>query len=247
MKPSHVLITRPEPQSADLAQRLQGLGVDILTLEVFQFRPGYPGVDFSSAWPHAVRRLAIFCSTRAVQFGLRQLPAGFLDGVEIAAIGPATARELERAGWTPTIVPESGFDSESLLGEEALAGRPGSALIFTAPGGREMLYQALLEREWKVQFAHVYRREPMALPASVRDALLASDGVISVWTSGSALQQVAGQMEPRAWSRVCAGAFVVVSERVADLAATFASGPIVVADGPGNVDLAAAVRALLDT
>lgn len=245
MNPSHVLITRPEPQSAELAKMLDDTGLRIIQWPVFRFRPGFPGIDFHLVWPNAHRRLAVFCSTRAVEFGLRQLPAGFLDGVEIAAIGPATARQLERAGHPPTIVPDEGFDSESLLSHDALGGHPGSALIFAAPGGRQKLYESLLQRDWKVQFAHVYRSEAVAPAAEILQEITSSEGIVSIWTSANALQEAARQLGPRAWARVCAGDFVVISERIGELAEAFAGGSVVVAASPANADIAAAVSELL--
>jgi uroporphyrinogen-III synthase len=245
MHPSHVLITRPEPEAAELAGLLAETGVQVIALPVFTFNPAHPGLDFHDAWPDASRRLAVFCSTRAVEFGLRQLPAGFLEGVEIAAIGPATARQLEAAGHPPSIVPEQAFDSEALLSHPGLAGRPGSALLFAARGGRQKLFVALAERGWQVRFAHVYRPEPLKPAASAIEAIMASRGLVSVWTSGNALQYLAQHMPEAAWARVCAGGFVVISERIAGLAAAYAQGTVVLTRGPGNPEIAAAVKTLL--
>ena len=94
---SHVLISRPEPEATELTQMISGLGLEVLSTPAFAFETAYPGTDLGTAWPVGERRLAVFSSSRAVEFGLRQLPAGFLDGVEISAIGPATATALESA------------------------------------------------------------------------------------------------------------------------------------------------------
>ncbi|HSM69816.1 MAG TPA: uroporphyrinogen-III synthase [Xanthomonadales bacterium] len=192
-----------------------------------------------------MRRLAVFCSTRAVEFGLRQLPAGFLDDAEIAAIGPATARCLESAGLPVSILPEAGYDSESLLDHPDLADEPGVALLFSAPGGRQKLCSELQGRGWQVRFAYVYRSVELDPPEQATREILASTGLISTWTSGNALQYFAQALEAVAWERVCAGAFVVISDRLAQQVAGFAGGPVVVSEGPGNPEIAAAVRALV--
>jgi uroporphyrinogen-III synthase len=242
---SHVLITRPEPESAELERLLEDTGLQVIRLPACRFEPEYPGLDFNTAWQPGMRRLAVFCSTRAVEFGLRQLPAGFLDDVEIAAIGPATARSLEAAGHPVSILPEAGYDSESLLAHPELADEPGTALLFSAPGGRQKLYSALQERGWQVRFAHVYRAVELDPPKQATREILASTRLISTWTSGNALQHLAQALEAAAWERVCAGAFVVISDRLAQQAAGFASGRVLVSEGPGNPQIAAAVRVLV--
>ena len=242
---SHVLITRPEPESAELERLLEDTGLQIIRLPACRFEPGYPGLDFNTAWQPGSRRLAVFFSTRAVEFGLRQLPAGFLDDVEIAAIGPATARCLEAAGHPVSILPEAGYDSDALLAHPELADEPGTALLVSAPGGRQKLYAALQERGWQVRFAHVYRAVELDPPKQATREILASTRLISTWTSGNALQHLAQALEAAAWERVCAGAFVVISDRLAQQAAGFASGRVLVSEGPGNPQIAAAVRVLV--
>ena len=96
-----------------------------------------------------------------MEFGLRQLPSGFLDKVEIAAIGPATADVLERVVSLVSILPASGFSSEELLRQPQLTADPGQALVFTAPGGRQALQKGLKNLGWKVFVAYVYRRVPL--------------------------------------------------------------------------------------
>ena len=199
---SHVLITRPEPQASDLAQWLQGISLVPVLMPAFRFEPGFPGLEFNRAWNSPERpgnrRLAIFSSPRAVEFGLRQLPAGFLDNVEIAAIGPATANLLESAGHSVSILPATEFNSESLLQHPSLAAEPGQALIFTAPGGRQRLFSGLTELRWRAQFAYVYQAIPLEPSRAGVDAILDAGKLLSVWTSANALKASSGSIESRA-------------------------------------------------
>ena len=97
MSSPHVLITRPDPEACQLALLAEQNGLQPIVLPAMAFRPRAAGMEFDRFWKPGVRKLAIFCSPRAVDFGVRVLPAGFLDGVELAAIGPASANRLEAA------------------------------------------------------------------------------------------------------------------------------------------------------
>ncbi|MFT5140076.1 MAG: uroporphyrinogen III methyltransferase/synthase [Lysobacterales bacterium] len=231
---SHVLISRPAPEAAELAELVKSAGLVPVCLTAFAYEPAFAGLDFHNAWSDQSRRLAIFCSPRAVEFGLRQLPAGFLDEIEIAAIGPATADLLELAGHTVTILPKKEFNSESLLAHRALLERPGKALIFAAPGGRQHLYDSLAERNWEVEFAHVYCAVPITPETEDLEPLLHSSGVLSVWTSAKALDHLSRALDSRTWDILRRGAFILTSQRLANLAKNHFPASMHVTDGPGN-------------
>ncbi len=231
---SHVLISRPQPEAAELAELIQDTQLVPVFQPAFQFEPGFAGLDFNNAWIKGKRRLVVFCSPRAVEFGLRQLPAGFLDEVEIAAIGPATANGLESGGHTVTILPAEEFNSEALLAHPAMLDAPGKALIFAAPGGRQSLFSGLQEQGWAAEFAHVYRAVPITPGADVIKPLLQSAGVLSVWTSANALSHLATTLDSQVWETICRGAFLVTSERLGEIAERHSPGRVYVTDGPGN-------------
>ena len=242
---SQVLISRPGPEASELAGMLRHAGLMPVVIPAFNFESDYTGLDFNSSWHGDGRKLVIFCSPRAVEFGLRQLPAGFLDELEIAAIGPATANLLESAGQTVTILPDGEFNSEALLANPALNERAGEALIFAAPGGRQALFSGLKKRSWQVEFAHVYRMVPLAADASAIEALEQDSQIISVWTSAKAMGHLSESLGKKAWENVCRGQFVVTSKRLADLAQAHAPGRVHVTDGPGNTDIMNCIAQLI--
>ena len=246
---SHVLITRPEPEAAELAHWLQGTSLVPVLMPAFSFEPGFPGLDFNCVW-HSPERsgnrcLAIFSSPRAVEFGLRQLPAGFLDKVEIAAIGPATANLLESAGQAVSILPAVAFNSESLLRHPSLSDKPGQALIFTTPGGRQKLFSGLKKLGWRAQFAYVYQAVPLAPSQAGVEAILDARKILSIWTSANTLQQLSGSIESTAWEKVLQGDFLVSSHRLEGIARKYTAGQIHVSDGPGNESIRAGILGLL--
>jgi uroporphyrinogen-III synthase len=231
---THVLITRPERESRQLAARLEGLELAPVVIAPYRFEPMHPGPLLSSGWSHAGRRLAVFTSTRAVEYGLRQLPAGFLSEAEIAAIGPATAAALERAGLRVSLVPEGEFTSEGFLAHPDLSRAPGQALIFTAPGGRQLLQQRLGELGWQVEMVHVYQRKPVQPEAGQVAALQHAAGILSVWTSEYAMRVLSGTLPEAAWRAVCEGAGVVTSQRLREALEGLGVRDVHVSSGPDN-------------
>jgi uroporphyrinogen-III synthase len=242
---SHVLITRPEPEATELADSLAETGLIPVLMPAFRFEPGFAGVDFGQHWRADTRKLVLFCSRRSVEFGLRQLPSDFLDDVEIAAIGPATASLLEAAGHMVTVLPEGDYNSESLLLHPALNSNPGQALIFAAPGGRQALFDGLKDRNWSVDFAHVYRTVPVDHNPEAAKSLQSADGVISVWTSARAMTQLLDSFESETRDSVLSGAFVVISRRLAALAADKVKDRVYVTDGPGNREIVECILKLI--
>jgi uroporphyrinogen-III synthase len=217
-----------------LAEAFSGSGLDPVVLPAFRFEPGFPGFDFARAWRPGKSRLAVFASTRAVEFGLRQLPAGFLVDVQLAAIGPATANALDRAGYTVSVVPENGFTSEALLSQPALSRDPGDAVIFTAPGGRVKLRDGLEKLGWDVRMAFVYRRVELDVPDDLARQLEQAGGVISVWTSASAIRLLAEKLPKAAWKKICDGVCVTISLRLKVSLEASGARSVYVTDGPGN-------------
>lgn len=242
---SHVLITRPEPEASRLAEALAAHGVAALSLPAFRFEPLEPALPEPRDWHAAARRLAVFVSPRAVHHGVPQLPGGFLDTAQIAALGPATAQALHAAGLGVDLQPEAPFTSESLLAAPGLTPGPGCAVLFAAPGGREALHRGLEALGWQVHRAMVYQRlaEPPAGQAveRLRDAA----GVLSIWTSATAMARLLDVLPPDVREVVLAGCFLVISERLAELARQRGAAQVRLAPGPDNQSLGQAVLGLV--
>ncbi|NNE06571.1 MAG: uroporphyrinogen-III synthase [Xanthomonadales bacterium] len=244
MSSTQVLITRPEPDATLLAGEVEKHGLQPIASPAMAFKPRAAGLDFDCFWQPGLRKLAVFCSPRAVTLGLRQLPAGFLEGAELAAIGPASADQLEAAGLVADILPDRPYNSESMLAHRAISANPGQALLLTAPGGRQRLREGLQDLGWKVTFAFVY--ETVLLPPGpvVERRVQDSDDIISIWTSARALSHMAASMAPGAWKKVSSGILIVNSDRLARQARAQCSGEVVVAAGPGNDAIMAALLEL---
>ncbi len=189
--------------------------------------------------------LIIFTSSNAVRFGAVLLEQK--RDLALAAIGPATARALNQAGYRVAVQPSDGFDSESLLRHPRLNSLAGTRiLLIKGSDGRELLRHELALRGAQVTVADVYRREraqPNAAELAALEAHFAA-GAIQVITATSA--EIAGSLlelatavlrkdfERAHW--VVPGARIAQSLRERGL-----SGVLLQADSAEDQDLVAAI------
>jgi uroporphyrinogen-III synthase len=174
MLPLHgtgVLVTRPQHQAMPLCRLLEAEGA-----AAFRF----PAVEIQ---PLADRRalaaslgaledfdIIVFSSANAVRYGATLLEQK--RDLALAAIGPATARALNQAGYRVAVQSPGGFDSESLLRHPKLNSVAGKRiLLIKGSSGRELLQDELTRRGARVTLACVYRRE-RARPSAAELTLL---------------------------------------------------------------------------
>ena len=232
---TQILITRPLEASQQLAEQLDALGINSIIMPLYTFSAHDPELDMNSAWSApARRRLAVFTSPRAVQYGLSHIPNNQLDGLEFAVIGSATRATLESSGFPVHLQADNGYRSEDLLQIPELASEPGEAVIFCAPGGRETLSTGLGKLGWDVTNAMVYQRVPQAPKPAQLDALSAAEDLLSVWTSISALK-IAEELLPGAlWLKILNAPALVISARIQHHLQQLDATHVELADGPGN-------------
>ena len=251
MKFSHIFLTRPLPQSEELAGMLASLGVETVVQPAFD----YLAVDTGAGQEEACKALggagmgdlAVFTSPRAVEHGLPQFAPGLFSRVRTAAVGPATANALAEAGVRTAIRAADGYTSELLLAaiasEPLPVGKP-KAFILAAPGGRTVLAEGLSELGWDVRTLMVYRSEPAQLDRPALAKLGEAGRILSVWTSGNAMNALSQRLPPAAWFRICQGEWLVISDRLERLARAYGPPRIHMASGPGNRDILASIRNL---
>ncbi|MHB1676176.1 MAG: uroporphyrinogen-III synthase [Sulfuriferula sp.] len=157
-----ILVTRPAHQATELAaQILAANGKPILfpvleILDAADLAPLYALIDKLDEFD-----MAIFISPNAVNKAMnliksrRELP----QGLQIAAIGRGSSRELKHFGIDKIIAPKERFDSENLLALPELQAVAGQRImIFRGDGGREILGDILTERGAQIAYAECYRR-----------------------------------------------------------------------------------------
>ena len=157
-----VLVTRPAHQAQALAQQIEQAGGEAILLPTIEIAaPTDP-----AALEHLLAGLdefdlAIFVSPNAVRAALTVLArhGGLPPGLQLAAVGQATARALRAAGAAQVLAPAERFDSEALLEllpPARVAGK--RVLILRGNGGRELLGDTLAARGARVSHAECYRR-----------------------------------------------------------------------------------------
>lgn len=161
-----VLVTRPEHQAAALCQLLEAEGANTIRLAAIEIRPhGDRGAMLAHLGPLEKFDLIVFVSANAVRFGAPLLEQK--QGLSLAAVGPATMRALNQAGYRVSIMPGEGFDSEGLLAHprlQQLAGR--RVLLIKGVDGRELLRRELEQRGASVAIVDVYERRRAAPSAA---------------------------------------------------------------------------------
>ena len=242
---THVLITRPLESSQQLAEKLADIGINSTVMPLYTFTAHEPNLDFQSVWSVPdTRNLAVFTSPRAVQFGISHISETQLDALEIAAIGPASCEELVTSGFPVHLRSDIGYRSEDLLQMPELATNPGTAVIFCAPGGREALSVGLGNLGWNVVKALVYERVAAEIKPLQLDELFAAEGLLSVWTSISALEIAKQRLPAALWSKIINAPTVAISVRIQKYLQQLGASRVELAEGPGNPDLLESISGL---
>jgi uroporphyrinogen III methyltransferase/synthase len=162
-----VVVTRARAQAGELSRRLEALGAEVLEFPAIEIRPpeDYGPLD------EAIRSLdtfdwIVFTSVNGVEAFVGRLGYHGLDlrvvprHARVAAIGPATAEKVRKAGLTVDVTPEE-YKAEALIeaiASEALSGK--KVLIPRAKVAREILPERLRELGAEVVVPPAYESMP---------------------------------------------------------------------------------------
>jgi len=172
------VITRPAHQAEPLAQQIRQLGGQALIVPMLEI---LPLADPSNLLFHLQQincyHYAIFVSANAVDFALSNLEKScffspnFLNNTQIIAIGPGTARALQKYNIDRVIIPDENH-SEGLLSLESLQNiQRKKIIIFCGENSRSLIKNTLINRKAFVEEVICYRRCPPKLnaPAIIKD------------------------------------------------------------------------------
>jgi uroporphyrinogen III methyltransferase/synthase len=176
-----VVVTRARAQASGLAARLAELGAEVVETPAIRIEPR-PVSDELRAVADSIGEYSLVCLTSPNGAALLMDALGevgkdarALGGVTVAAIGPATAAELQQRGIHADVVPERSI-AEALV--EALSGMDLSGkrvLIARASEARDVLPDALTERGAEVDVVALYDTVAEPLTDEQRHAAARAD------------------------------------------------------------------------
>ncbi|HEY2145517.1 MAG TPA: uroporphyrinogen-III synthase [Steroidobacteraceae bacterium] len=237
-----VLVTRPELQAMPLCRLLENQGAHTLRLPAVEIK-ALRNRRALAAQLGALENfdIIIFTSANAVRFG-----ASFLDqkrDLTLAAIGPATARALNQAGYRVGIQPVGTMDSEGLLLHPRFEHLVGHRILMIRGGnGRQLLQQELVRRGATVVCAEVYERAP-AIPtpqalAAVQEQIAAGEIQVITATSLEVGRHLLGLATPELRTAFEQIHWVVPGERIASgLRALGLDAPLLLSSSAEDQDL----------
>lgn len=188
-----ILTTRASKQSGGLAKPLRELSAEVIEIPTIEIKPprSYQPLD------SALRKIGdydwlILTSVNGVEALFARLkklrkPVTKLNHLQIAAIGPATQREIEKQGLKVAVMPEK-YIAESVV--EALAGKTAGkrVLLVRAKVARDVLPTELKKTSAGVDVVEAYETHVPAGAKAKLNRLFAGDATrphVVTFTSSS--------------------------------------------------------------
>ena len=215
-----VVITRPREPAEALARSLEAEGARAFIFPALAIEDVPPTPELEAAIEALPRAaLAIFVSAHAVERGLAAVRSRrpWPQGVEVAAVGEATAEALRNSGFARVISPPERHDSEALLETARLqAVRGENIIVFRGEGGRERLREGLQARGAQVTYAQCYRRvRPRTDPAPLLAAWSRGEVHAVSALSGETLENFVALVGPQGEARLGTTTLVVPHPAIA--------------------------------
>lgn len=236
-----VLVTRTGAAGADLVKRLRQAGREALHC---------PPVSLAGPADEKKATLSltgllpvdrvIMTSGEAIRRTAGLVGSKVFADTPVIVPGPGSAKQACGLGFENVLSPPAAGDSEAMLALPELQNVSGrTVFILAAAGGRRLLETELRERGATVHRVHVYRRLDNPLPEGLERRIRKADGLITLISSGGALEMLANGLVSDAWSRLALGRMVVPSKRVLGVARQMGCRDVVRADGADNESMLA--------
>lgn len=252
-----VLVTRPEHQQSGFVRLLQENTAQAFSFPTIEIKP----VCVTEQLNIILRKinefdLLVFVSANAVVYAtklLQQLDLSINSiEAEIAVIGSATSQEAVKAGFKINYQPETGYNSEALLGlsdmqEAAISGK--QVLIFRGIGGLEDLANGLRQRGAVTAYAEVYQRVIPDIDGEVDRFQLSNHwdkfriNTVTV-TSNEALKNLYDMLDSPGRDAMLKADLIVPSQRCFKLARSLGFESVTVASSATNQQMIEAIRTL---
>ena len=192
-----VLVTRSRTQASALVRQLVGQGADPVEMPTIEIAPpdGYEALD------RALERLQqyqwlVLASVNAVEAVFNRLrhsskDARALGGLQVAAVGPATAEALLRYGVAADFVPDT-YTGDSLSTEFRRFPMQGARVLAPrASAGQDLLPEGLKAQGASVDQVTAYHTiRPTGAVDSVRNLLRSGNIQVATFTSSSTVRNL---------------------------------------------------------
>lgn len=223
-----VLITRPKQQAAALSALLKTLGADCVLFPTLLIKPLHNTAKIQAILNQIERYdYAVFVSANAVM-------SFNASRVKIIAIGPGTARALEKNNMRVDFMPAT-YNSEGLLALPILrAIKNKRIVIFCGENSKPLLKDSLITQGAQVEEALCYRRERPMINHNQTLQLQSQTVDVIVSTSKESLQNLAALFPKPAGTWLYHKNLVVISQDMAALARELGfGGHVIVAPHAG--------------
>jgi uroporphyrinogen-III synthase len=216
-----VLVTRPESQAKFLCDAIIAAGGNVIMCPTLAIQALPDRSALLTIMQHLpTYDLAIFVSANAVKYALPEWPRNSPAQLQIAAIGPATAKLLQQHALVNLITSPPPFNSETLLSlPELIQIHRRRIVIFCGENGKTLLADTLRQRGAKVTVVPVYRRLRPATPtASQLEEWQQQSIDVIISTSCESLQNLHDllNVSKSAWLKQIP--LIVISQQMANLA-----------------------------
>lgn len=148
LKGRTVIVTRPKERAGTLSEKLRALGADAIEFPCIETCPCNPCPEMEEAVNHIERYTWLTFTSPAGVTSLMELldrtgrDVRALGNIKLAAVGPATDRELRKHGLHADLIPEV-YDGAHLGQALCEANPAGNVLILRAQWGTKDLTDAL--------------------------------------------------------------------------------------------------------
>lgn len=230
-----MLVTRPAEQADGLCRLIEEAGGEAIACPLLEIAP-------SARLAEARKKFAaldetdwlVFVSVNAVRYAQTMGDDGIMRisaRPRIAAIGRATAKALDEAGFRAAAVAPPPFDSEAALTLDEFRDVAGQRILLVrGEGGRELLAETLRARGAQVEIAEVYRRVAADVDAAAVVARWRRNPLIAAAvTSGEILERFVAVFTPLMGTALLETPLAVIGERVRQAAHRAGFGRVVAA------------------
>jgi uroporphyrinogen-III synthase len=202
-----VLVTRPVPQAQTLSDKLRALGAIPIELPTVEITPpeSYSQLD-NAIVQSAMYDWIIFTSVHGAQSFLDRLRSlnftiRILDGIKVAAVGPATATALANGGREPDYVPERYLTESIASGLGDVRGR--RILLPRADVASKRLPEILRALGATVNEIVAYRTvKPRNLTSEKLGSILADRMDLVTFTSPSTVRNLVQTLAPEDFTKL---------------------------------------------